>query len=433
VAAGRNGLELVCALDPSVPRVVRGDPTRIRQVLNNLVSNAVKFTERGEVVTRVVVQSSESERAVLHFTVSDTGIGIPSEKHHKIFEAFCQADSSTTRRFGGTGLGLTVSARLVSMMGGRTWLESEIGRGSHFHFTVSLSIPEQQEELEMAPASRLQGARVLVVDDNATNRRILEDVLKNWGMLVTAVDSGRAALDCLSAVTGPNPAFHLMITDGHMPEMDGPMLIEEVQRMPGVIEAIILLTSAGQRGDAAYCRRLGVSAYLTKPVRQPELQAAALLALDRSLDVLEHKLITRHMIRGTQTAIARRILVAEDNLVNQTLAVKLLEKAGCRSVVVANGRDALSALERETFDLVLMDLQMPGMDGLEATAAIREGERATGAHMPIVALTACAIKGDEERCRAAGMDAYLPKPIQAQRLYDLLDSLLPLATGPAPH
>ena len=424
--ADQKGLELACAVHPTVPEIVRGDPTRLRQIINNLVSNAVKFTDRGEVVARVNLESRDASQAVLQFTISDTGIGIPDDKQDRIFHAFCQADSSTTRKYGGTGLGLTVSSRLVSMMGGRIWLESEVARGSRFHFTAAFVVPEHVNGVEPVMHARLEGVRVLVVDDNATNRRILEDMLGNWGMSVTSVDCGAAAIAALDAAHSSQP-FTLMITDGHMPEMDGYMLVEELRRKPGLVDAIVMLTSAGQRGDAARCRQLGVTAYLTKPIRQSELREAVLLALHQAAPAATRRLITRHTIRERRAASARRVLIAEDNLINQTLAVKLLEKAGYTTLVASNGREALKALERETFDLVLMDVQMPEMDGFEATALIRDRERATGAHLPIVALTAHAIKGDDERCLAAGMDAYLPKPIQAQQLYDLLESLSPQA------
>jgi len=402
--------------------MVAGDPTRLRQVINNLVGNAVKFTERGEVVVEVVAGDREPQRRVLHFTISDTGIGIPPDQQQKVFQAFCQADSSTTRSYGGTGLGLTVSSRLVSMMGGEIWLESEVGHGSRFHFTVSLAVAREATGLEAISNARLAGQRTLVVDDNATNRHILTEMLKNWDMPVTAADGAKAALEFLRAAAASGSPYRLMVTDGHMPEMDGAALVSEVRQTPGLVESVVMLTSAGQRGDAARCRELGVAAYLTKPIRRSELREALLRVLDQSGPRQNAALITRHSLRERRASLPRHVLIAEDNPVNQKLAVRLLEKAGCTTRVVASGREALSALDEEEFDLVLMDVQMPEMDGFEATAAIREREKRTGAHLPVVALTAHAIKGDEQRCHAAGMDAYLSKPVQAQQLIETLDA-----------
>ncbi len=423
--ATQKGLELVCEVRPEVPQIVHADPSRLRQIVNNLVSNAVKFTEHGSVTVKVEVEGRDAETVLLHFTVRDTGIGIPPGKQQKIFEAFSQADASTTRKYGGTGLGLTVSSRVVSMMGGKIWVESDPGKGSCFHFTARLGIGKETHAEARLAAEGLDGSAVLVVDDNAVNCRILQDTLESWGMRVTAVASARAALEALEQAGDSGPAFRLMITDAHMPDMDGFLLAERVQQNPKLAGVgIILLTSAGQLGDGARCRELGVAAYLTKPVRQAELREVILITLNRECqDSRSAGLITRHAIRERRAAASRRILLAEDNPVNQALAVRLLEKRGHTVVVAANGREALAALENEAFDLVLMDVQMPEMDGFEATAAIRKLEKAVGGHLPIIAMTAHAMKGDEERCLAAGMDGYIPKPIRPQQFLDMLESL----------
>ncbi len=401
--------------------MVCGDPTRLRQIINNLVGNALKFTEHGEVITHVDVQQIEDQAAVCHFVVSDTGIGIPLEKQAKIFEAFSQADGSTSRKYGGTGLGLTVCSRLVSMMGGRIWVESECGAGSRFHFTVRLRLANDGVNHQPISVTGLAGTSVLVVDDNATNRRILKDMLANWGMDVKVAESAPQALALARESFASGAPFHLTITDAHMPGMDGFMLAEEVKRTPRVVGAMVMLTSAGQPCDAARCRELGVAACLTKPVRQSELRQAVLQVLRHEQAVAP---VAGRSSVVTHAVVSRRILLAEDNIVNQKLVARLLQKRGHTAVVVNNGREALSILEEQSFDLILMDIQMPEMDGYEATAAIRARESSTGVRLPIVALTAHAMKGDGDQCLAAGMDAYLPKPMHAEQLYDLLDTLL---------
>ncbi len=425
--AERKGLELACFIAPEVPPVVRGDPVRLRQVITNLIGNSVKFTERGEVVLRVEVSSLESQDAVLQFSVQDTGIGICAGKTKTIFEPFSQADSSTTRKYGGTGLGLTVSARLVAMMGGRIWVESELGRGSCFQFTVRMAVVHDPNVAKPAPVTSLQDVAVLAVDDNSTNRRILEEMLRAWGMRVTTVEGGREAIEALDRAERAGNAFELIITDAHMPEMDGFMLARAVTGLPSPSKpGIMMLTSGSRPDDPARCREAGIEAYLTKPVRQSELHDAVLLILSR----YQRK-------RGDcptpsqapappaepQNASNKRILVAEDNPVNQTVAVRLLERKGYQVVVANNGLEAVQALERESFDVVFMDVQMPEMDGFEATAAIRKKEKSAGTHQPIVAMTAHAMKGDRERCLDAGMDAYITKPIQPKELYALLQKM----------
>jgi CheY-like chemotaxis protein len=415
----------MCEVAPEVPEMVRGDSSRLRQIVVNLVGNAIKFTDIGEVEVKVQLEAREGTDCICRFTVADTGIGIPEDKRESIFDPFSQADTSTTRKYGGTGLGLTISTRLVEMMGGKIWVESELGRGSQFHFTVRLAAADAKEIRlgTIAPAELLRGVKVLVVDDNRTNCRILEGMLTRWEMKPIAVNGGASALTLLSAAREAGGPFGLILTDMHMPDMDGFAFVEQVRQRPDLATAtIMMLTSAGHRGDAARCQELGVSAYLLKPIRQSELREA----IARVLGAHEHDgaipLVTRFSLQDAREPDAYlSVLLAEDNLVNQRLVVRLLEKRGHRVVVAATGLEALKALEKESFDLVLMDVQMPDMDGLEATAAIREREKDTGVHQAVVALTAHAMKGDREKCLAAGMDGYLTKPIRPQELDQLLE------------
>jgi len=426
IRAAQKKLELVCHCEPAVPAAVLGDPGPLRQVVLNLVGNAIKFTEHGEVAVQVDKLSETSDKVTLHFAVSDTGIGIPSDKQQAIFEAFVQADTSSTRRFGGTGLGLAIATQLVGMMGGQIWVESEVGRGSTFHFTVRFGIAGlRSEQFSRAGEAVLQGLPVLVVDDNATNRRLLGETLSHWGMCPTLTAGGEEAFAALKqALDDGRPCPQVVITDAQMPEMDGFTLVERIRNTPELRGAVIMmLTSAGQRGDAARCRQLGVSAYLSKPIGASELLEAVLRALGEQDTAAQAHLITRHSLREERKSL--RILVAEDNPVNRLLAVRLVEKQGHSAVGVVNGRNALEALEKEKFDLVLMDVQMPEMDGFEATAAIREKEQRTRTHVPIVAMTACALVGDRERCLAAGMDGYISKPIKLKELVAAMEGVPP--------
>ena len=423
--ADEKGLELLCEVAPEVPEIVRGDSSRLRQIVVNLVGNAIKFTEVGEVAVRVQLDAREGSVCVCRFTVADTGIGIPMDKRESIFDPFSQADTSTTRKYGGTGLGLTISTRLVQMMGGKIWVESEMGRGSQFHFTVRLGAAEAKEIKlgTLAPPELLRGVKVLVVDDNRTNCRILEGMLTRWQMKPTSVNGGAAALAQLSEARAAGDPYNLILTDMHMPDMDGFAFVEQIRKRPELATAtIMMLTSAGHRGDAARCQELGVSAYLLKPIRQSELREAVARVLGAREQDGAIPLITRFSLQDAREPDAYlSVLLAEDNLVNQRLVVRLLEKRGHRVVVAGTGLEALQALEKERFDLVLMDVQMPEMDGLEATAAIREKEKNSGLRQPVVALTAHAMKGDREKCLAVGMDGYLTKPIRPQELDQLLE------------
>jgi CheY-like chemotaxis protein len=437
IRAHQKGLELVCDIDPSVPDALVGDALRIRQVLVNLVGNAIKFTEKGEVVISVQHENETSAVAgnsppVLRFAVRDTGIGVPASKVPEIFRAFSQADGSTTRKYGGTGLGLTISKRLVEMMGGRIWLESEVGQGATFYFTVPAAKAGETPRTEcLEKVAHIAGIPVLVVDDNATNRRLLTDRLAEWGMVPTTVESAAAALGALAFSRRP---FHLMITDVHMPETDGFDLVSEIRGEPRFANmAIIMLTSGSMPGDIARCHDLGVDAYLTKPVRQVELLKAIVKRVSaRHISSGQDVLALKAAVAGERAEEPREapaplsrpavladrlhILLVEDNHINQVLATRLLGKQGHTAKVAGTGREALALFTQEDFDLVLMDVQMPDMGGLEATAAIRAQENVSGDHVPIVAMTARAISGDREKCLAAGMDDYVSKPIQIAEL-----------------
>jgi two-component system, sensor histidine kinase and response regulator len=419
-----KGLELACHVAENVAPALRGDPSRLRQILTNLVGNAVKFTEVGEVVVYADSRPIDAEHVLVTFTVTDTGIGIPREKHATIFDPFTQADASTTRRFGGTGLGLTISARLAALMGGGISVESETGRGTQFRLElpfkigIEVAVPEGRREL-----NDLRGLAVLVVDDNATNRRILEGVLASWGMVPTVVDGGLAAIEALDKALATGKPFPLALIDFQMPDIDGFELAERVKQRPELATTMIMmLSSVGHRGDTARFREMGVVSYLTKPVRQSILLDAIHGVLRGSNTVDDPRVpLTRDVASAAQRSL--RVLLAEDNAVNKQLVTALLEKRGHSVVAVGNGRDAVAALRDGTIDLVLMDVQMPEMDGLEATAVIRTLENGTGAHVPIIALTAHAMKGDREACLAAGADGYLSKPLNANDLFALIEAL----------
>ena len=430
IRAHQQGLELACYIHQDVPAWVVGDYPRLRQIVVNLVNNAIKFTQHGEVVLEVArehgaeASCSLQNQVQLHFSVSDTGIGIPAEKIDTIFGMFEQADSSTTRRHGGTGLGLPIASRLVGLMGGQIWVESEVGHGSRFHFTVVLdqAATESGEVADAEPLC-LHGTRVLVVDDNATNRRILDEVLASWQVLSTSVASAVQALECLRQAERAGHPFPLVITDAHMPEIDGFMLARQIREDREIRGPVIMMLTSGDRpNDMQECERLGIGAYLLKPIKQSELLEAIELVLGMlGSRQLRPGAADQRRSRGRSL----RILLAEDSLVNQQLAVALLESEGHAVTVANNGREAVAATQTGEFDLVLMDLQMPDMDGLEATASIRANERDSSRHLPIIAMTAHALKGDRERCLEAGMDGYTPKPIDATELFATIESLVP--------
>jgi two-component system, sensor histidine kinase and response regulator len=464
--AHEKGLELISHVHSDVPETLVGDPGRLRQIVVNLVGNAIKFTEQGEVVVEVQrhdgkgpqdtsLEMNDDDATVLRVSVRDTGMGIPEEKHRLIFEPFTQADGSTTRKHGGTGLGLAITSHLVQMMGGQLWVESVVGQGSTFHFTARFGV-QRRALTTFMPSERVEvrDLPVLVVDDNATNRRILHEMLTHWGMRPTTVESGPGALNILEGVQDVGPGFPLVLLDAHMPEMDGLTVAERIKQNPRLKAVTILLLSSGDQPDIEVrCRQVGVPIFLRKPITRRELWEAVIAALSRS-EMQEEQTTClsggHHPQHDAETGLSRRlrILLAEDNVVNQRLVVRLLEKHGHTMLVASTGPEVLTILQRQPVDLVLMDVQMPEMDGLEVTAAIREQERQRGGHLPIIALTAHAIKGDQERCLSAGMDGYVSKPINAQILsaaisrvlndvtpFNLLDrgsSLPSLAVG-APH
>jgi two-component system, sensor histidine kinase and response regulator len=431
--ARQKGLELACHVHPEVPDTLIGDPGRLRQIVVNLVGNAIKFTEQGEVVVEVQrdqgtvsqepsPETGGEETILLHISVRDTGIGIPAAKQRLIFEPFTQADGSTTRQKGGTGLGLAIAAQLVQLMGGRLWVESIVGQGSTFHFTTQFGVQRRPLVTSLPTAVDVRDLPVLVVDDNATNRRILHEMLTHWQLKPTAVESGPMALVALERAQKAGTLFPLVLLDAHMPEMDGMTVAERIKQNPSFAGVTILMLSSGEELETvARCRKGGVAGYLRKPIIRAELWDALMMALSRPEGKGDRTdlLSTGHCLQHTaETMPTRRlrILLAEDNVVNQRLVVGLLEKRGHTVVVASTGREVLSILAQQPVDLALMDVQMPEMDGLEATAAIRAQERQRGGHLPIIALTAHAMKGDQERCLAGGMDDYVSKPIQAQEL-----------------
>jgi len=428
-----KGLELTYAVAPDVPDDLVGDPGRLSQVLVNLVGNARKFTERGEIAVRVERQPHDGEGVALHLAVRDTGIGIAPEKQRHIFDAFTQADGSTTRQYGGTGLGLAICGHLAEAMGGRIWVESEVGRGSTFHFTARLGVHDGVMSRPSPRRLDLDGLPVLVVDDNATHRLLLEELVTAWGMRPTAVDGGRAALAAIRRAGDAGEPFPLVLLDALMPDMDGFAVAERIQRDPELAgTAVLMLSSADLQGDADRFRELGIAVYLRKPIKESDL-------LDSILSVLGVAPATRAGPSATASdalpppARRLRVLLAEDTPVNQRLAVALLEDRGHAVVVANDGQEAVEALEREAFDLVLMDVQMPRMDGFQATAAIRAAEAGTGRHMTILAMTAHAMKGDRERCLASGMDGYISKPIRAEQFLATVEGRGPAVDGPEPE
>ncbi len=428
MSAHRKGLELACRIDPAAPDKLVGDCSRLDQIIVNLVGNAVKFTERGEIVLEVKCQRQTPVDVTLQFSVRDTGIGIPAEKLQSIFDPFTQADASTTRRYGGTGLGLAIVGQLVRLMGGQIGVDSEVGVGSTFHFTLPFPLAHLPAAGPSAERPRfVEGTRVLVVDDNATNRLILEEMTRNWRMKPTAAASAREALEALQAAAERGLAFPLVITDLNMPDVNGLTLTEWIRHQTGLpATAVIVLTSGVRPGDPERCRQLNVSACLMKPVKQSELFNAIAAALGGEASEIA---VRQPAGPAAVTLPPLRILLAEDSVVNQRLAVAMLEKQGQHVTVAADGQAALEALREGAFDVVLMDVEMPKMDGLEATAAIRRQERDRSGHIPVIAMTAHAMKGDRERCLEAGMDDYLSKPIRAADLFQKIAEVLARLTS----
>jgi PAS domain S-box-containing protein len=435
VRADAKGLEFISAVAPDVPTYLSGDPGRLRQVLLNLAGNAIKFTEHGEVSVRVGLIEESASDAVLRFSVKDTGIGIAPAQHDLLFEKFTQADASTTRRYGGTGLGLAISKRLVELMGGEIGLISELGRGSEFWFTSRLPKQVDPEQLVIT-TNVIRGTRILVVDDNATNREVLLAQLKAWGGRPEEATDGPTALLALASARDAGDPYAAAIVDMQMPDMDGADVARAIkadETLKGT--RLVLMTSLGQRGDARQMEDIGFSAYLVKPARQSDLfdSLSAVLARPDQIRPRQH-IVTRHALREMRRG-AVRILLAEDNHTNQLVALVILRKLGLHADVVGDGSEALKSLETSRYDLVLMDVQMPVMDGLEATRRIRDpGSAVLNHEVPIIAMTAHAMQGDRERCIEAGMDDYVTKPISPQSLADAVDRWLPREeSAPAAH
>jgi len=426
--AQQKGLELACEVAPETPEVVFGDPGRLRQILVNLVGNGVKFTRQGDVVVHVEALEARQGRAQLKFSVADSGIGIPPEKQKLVFEAFAQADGSITREYGGTGLGLAISSQLVELMGGRIWVESEPGHGSTFYFTANFDVPESTRPHSSEPVG-LHDLKVLVVDDHAVNRRILREMLSRWGMLPSLAGSGEAAMAAMREARAAASPFRLVLLDLHMPALDGMQVAEQISRDPELAgPAVILMTSAGM--PRAGKRRLpGVRAFVSKPVKQSELFDAIVNTVTSGRRTPARRSV------ASASGKRLRVLLVEDNLVNQTMAVHLLRKRSHTVVVAGNGHEALNILGKESrrFDAILMDIQMPDMDGFEATTAIRAAEKNNGGHVPIIAMTAHALKGDRERCLAAGMDGYVSKPVRERELFDALGQAVATDAGVPPE
>jgi PAS domain S-box-containing protein len=430
--ASEKGLELVFDIAPDVPAYVLGDPGRLRQVVLNIVGNAIKFTEKGEIVLRISRSESDDDGALLHISVSDSGIGIPVAKLGAIFDAFSQEDSSTTRKYGGTGLGLTICSRLVAAMGGQIWVESEVGTGSVFHFTMRVELDHSDRD-SLPPIVRFDGRSVLIVDDNAVNRLVLCKSLEIEGMITHEVASGAEALQWLSQGAGHMPPCDIVLLDAQMPEMDGFAVAQHILKLPRCASLpMVMLSSAGMKGDAQRAMQVGIAGYLTKPVARDELFQVLARILNVSCDQ-PHALVTSHSLHEEQ--VLMNVLLVEDHLINQKLAIALLERWGHHVEVAANGKIAIEMVAGRQFDVILMDMMMPVMDGLEATRRIRAGE--TTRRTPIIAMTANAMEADRERCLQAGMDDYLSKPIKAQELRQMLQhfssaTLLLSQTRPIP-
>ncbi len=417
-------IELACRIDPDTPDVLLGDPIRLGQIILNLVGNAVKFTEEGEVVLEVNCESVTDRDAMLHLSIHDTGVGIPEDKLAMIFEAFTQADASTTRKHGGTGLGLAITSRLASMMNGRIWAESKIGQGSIFHVIARFKLPVGKPV--DTPANEpvgVTGMHVLIVDDNATNRLILEEMTRSWGMQPQSVENARDAIGVLQQSFEAGKPVPLVLSDVNMPEMDGFALTEWIRQDRDLANTLVIILTSGLRAEDMHrYDELKIAAHLMKPVKQSELLGAIQMSLgvalpgDEAMETLSVGL--KKSLRPLN------ILLAEDNVVNQKLVLGLMEKYGHSVAIANNGKEAITMLASGHFDVVLMDVEMPEMDGLEAVAVIRDKERQTGEHMPIIAMTAHAMKGDRQRCIEAGMDDYISKPIRMQQLFETLECVL---------
>jgi len=435
IRAYQKSLELTYYIEKDVPDVLIGDPSRLRQILINLIGNSLKFTSEGEIVLNVYKEMEFDNTITLKFAVSDTGMGIPKNKQKHIFNAFTQADGSTTRRFGGTGLGLTICRQLTELMQGNIWLESPAqiikpetgGLGSTFYFTAKLTVSDKQiDPIPKLEIEKLKHMPILIVDDNATNRRFLKELLNGMELNTEQIDNGFSALEMLESAYESNNPFKILITDGQMPDIDGFQLAETIRKKTYFDDLIIMmLTSAGKRGDGAKCKKLNIASYLMKPISQIDLINSISIAIgskNGGKTSTTAELITKHSLCERENML--NILIAEDNLINQKLAIKMLEKHGYKASIANNGKEAISMMQKEKFDIILMDIQMPEMDGHEATYKIREIERKTGEHIPIIALTAHAMKGDKDKCISSGMDDYVSKPIKVDELISTIKKLI---------
>jgi two-component system sensor histidine kinase/response regulator len=430
VRAYQKDIELLYKVDDVIPDKVKGDPVRLRQIILNLVGNAIKFTEEGEVVLHAEKDSQAQDVLILHFTVTDTGVGIPPSKQEEIFEAFAQVDGSTTRNYSGTGLGLSISRQLVKLMGGKIWVESPVkrptatvgGPGSRFHFLMRFDRVKESTDLMISGDYEiLRGVEVLLVDDKMREKRSLKDLLLQMGLKPTLVEDGAGALKVLKKNAGKQTGFVAVLMDNQLQDMDGFELADAIKKNQQYgNNAIIMMASEGQKGDAEKCRSIGIDAYLTKPIRKQVLFNTLKQIIIKKPDDDEAKLITRHSLRVSHLKL--KVLLAEDNPINQKVAMHMLERMGYAITVVDNGIDVLQALAKDKFDLILMDVQMPKLDGFETTKKIRESEKNSDIHIPIIALTAHAMKGDREKCIKAGMDGYVSKPIKFNELLEQIES-----------
>ena len=428
VKAHDKGLELAIRMPMDIPPYMEGDPMRIRQVLYNLIGNAIKFTDQGEVVVEVEQQWTSGDATCLHFSVRDTGIGIPKDRLQQIFESFTQVDSSMARRFGGTGLGLTITSELVRMMEGKIWAQSSLGEGSTFHFTIQLRIAEPPESAPHAiDTVELGGKRALVVDDNATNRRILDEMLRHWGMETTLTEGADAALAALQKLSQTGEAYDLVLLDAMMPQVDGFDLAERIKNRPELdCGPVMMLSSADRPNSAARCRQLGIQTYLVKPVSASSLLEAIMAVFSghhSKQDAADNSLAASNSITSDEPTRRLKVLVVDDHEPNRKLAMRILQRRGYDCDCASDGDKAVNAVSQNHYDAVLMDIQMPGSDGFSATRRIRQNEQDRGSHVPIVALTAHALTSDREKCLASGMDAYLAKPIHAKELIAMVESI----------